>query len=213
MNHKQAMRVNPKTTAEIYRRGEGSFTPLPLTANFKPNLIMKTLRAFLFLLMLTSLVAFVSCKKKGDPTPSSVDGLLTYKAWQMTSESSGGDQTLKKYEEDDYWVFYSNGTCAVITGETVQGTDTIPTKKDPAKYRPSKQINAVSTWALSGDHQTLITPLVGGSSQISITRDKLVLTRITGAATNNSATYQVWTFKPKEGEVVVGAVALDGDYT
>src|SRR6218665_1527146 len=216
MNHKPAMRVNPKAVAEIYRCGEGNPAILPLTASFKPNfkpdIIMKTLSAFFFLLMVSSLVAFFSCKKKDDPAPTSVDGLLTYKAWQLTSIFYDGDQTLEKYQEDDYFVFYSNGTCVFITGES-QERDSSLTKKVPPKKIPNKQINGVSTWALSGDHKTLITGLLGGSSQITITKDKLVLTKITGPVANNSASYQVLTCKPKEGEIAGGAVVLDGRFT
>src|SRR6218665_1422600 len=229
MKHRKVRQVNKKNTAEIYLRGEESLAPLPLTTNFKSNLIMKTPGTFLFFLTVALLAALSSCKKKDDPAPvaesapaipTSVDGLLTYKAWQITSRYNRADHDLKVYEENDYWVFYPNGGCAIITGEDVMVGDVVDTKTPPIRKIPKKQTNTASTWTLSGDSKTLITSLVdGGNSEITITKDKLVLTRITdpnpntaGNTPSSSATYQIWTFKPKEGEVAGGAFSLNGRY-
>jgi len=221
MKHRKVRQVNKKTVAEIYLRGEESLAPLPLTTNFKPNLIMKTSSTFFFFLTAALLAAFSSCKKKDEPAPPpSVDELLTSKAWQITSKYDRIGHDLKTHEENDYWVFYPNGGCAIITGEDAIAGDSVNTKTQPAKKIPRKQTNTASTWTLSEDRKTLITPLVGGNSQITtITKDKLVLTRIIDdnpSITGNpssSATYQIWTFKLKEGEVAEGAFSLNGDYS
>src|SRR6218665_2489847 len=128
MKHKKVTQVNNTHTAEVcLREGEGFLnTPPPppppclatnFSPNFKPNLIMKTLSTFLSFLTVASLAVFFSCKKN-DPTPNSVDGLLTYRAWQISSwSSSGSPDNIEEYEKDDYWIYYANGTCASITGE------------------------------------------------------------------------------------------------
>jgi len=152
--------------------------------------------------------------------PASVDELLTSKAWQITSKYDRSDHNLRISEENDYWVFYPNGGCAIITGEDVVAGDSVDTKTPPIRKIPKKQTNTASTWALSGDSKTLITSLVdGGNSEITITKDKLVLTRITdpnpntaGNTPSRSATYKILTFKPKEGEVAGGAFSLNGGY-
>jgi len=69
MKHRKVRQVNKKNTAEIYLRGEESLAPLPLTTNFKSNLIMKTPGTFLFFLTVALLAALSSCKKKDDPAP------------------------------------------------------------------------------------------------------------------------------------------------
>src|SRR6218665_3085872 len=92
--------------------------PPPLPPLSKPNLTAKALNALVFFLTITSLVALFSCKKKEEPAPT-VEGLLTGKAWQLTSSSRSNValQGIEKYQEDDYLVYYSNGACAFITGE------------------------------------------------------------------------------------------------
>ncbi|PGH37565.1 MAG: hypothetical protein CRN43_20425 [Candidatus Nephrothrix sp. EaCA] len=177
---------------------------------------MKTLSTFLSFLTVASLAAFFSCKKN-DPTPNSVDGLLTYRGWQILSASAEGiPHSLEPYYENDYFVFYANGTYAIITGE-----DEIPLGKYSLSGAvPEKQSNYAATWALSGDHTilTLIDPNRSGTRtdgtrkeivhyKIGIAKDKLVLTEIEGKNTPVS----VWTFKPKEGEPAGGAVSLKDD--
>src|SRR6218665_2859957 len=151
---------------------------------------MKTLSTFLSFLTVALLAAFFSCKKN-DPTPNSVDGLLTYRGWQILSFSSEGVPLgLEKYNEDDYFVFYANGTYAFVTGE-----DEMPLRKNSLSGAvPEKQSNSFSsTWALSGDHTilTLMEPHRSGRRtdgslkevvhyKIGIAKDKLVLTEIEG---------------------------------
>src|SRR6218665_333971 len=106
MKHRKVRQLNKKTTAEICLRGEESLVYLPLTTNFKPNLIMKTPImktpiTFLFFLTVALLAAFSSCKKKDEPAPApSVDELLTSKAWQITSKYDRIDHDLKTHEEN-----------------------------------------------------------------------------------------------------------------
>src|SRR6218665_2953978 len=208
MKHKKVTQVNNTHTTEVcLREGEGFLPPPPpppcLATNFKPNLIMKTLSTFLSFLTVASLAVFFSCKKN-DPTPNSVDGLLTYKAWQISSSSSGGSpDNYEEYEKDDYWVYYANGTCAFITGE-----DEIPlTKSSLPNAVPTKQTNIVGTWALSGDHTILTRNRT--HYKIGVAKDKLVLT---GIDANDKPT-SVEIFKPKEGDAVGGAVSVSASST
>src|SRR6218665_3201425 len=212
MKHKKVTQVNNTHTTEVcLREGEGFLPPPPpppcLAANFKPNLIMKTLSTFLSFLTVASLAVFFSCKKN-DPTPNSVDGLLTYRAWQISSESSSGSpRNIQGYEADDYTVYYANGTYAVITGK-----DEIPLPKNsPSNAKPEKQHNSAGTWALSGDH-TILTRNSGRGDgthyKIGVAKDKLVLTRIDV----NDKPLSVIIYKPKEGDAAGGAVSLN-DYS
>ncbi|PGH38392.1 MAG: hypothetical protein CRN43_15410, partial [Candidatus Nephrothrix sp. EaCA] len=163
-------------------------------------------------------VALFSCKKKEEPAPT-VEGLLTGKAWQLTSSShsNGALQGIEKYQEDDYLVFYPNGTCAFITGED-QTPDSTSTMANPEVKIPKKQTDKASTWVLSDDNKILLTPLLGlGNSQIVITNDKLVLTqaRSRGGSSSsyNDSEISIQTLKPKEGGVpVVHTVGLEGHY-
>src|SRR6218665_840343 len=96
MKHRKVRQVNKKNTAEIYLRGEENLVSLPLTTNFKSNLIMKTPSTFLFFLTVAWLAVFSSCKKKDEPAPPpSVDELLTSKAWLVTSRYDRTEHNLK----------------------------------------------------------------------------------------------------------------------
>src|SRR6218665_125935 len=122
MKHKKVTQVNNTHTTEVcLREGEGFLPPPPpppcLATNFKPNLIMKTLSTFLSFLTVASLAVFFSCKKN-DPTPNSVDGLLTYTAWQISSwAASGAPGNIEEKEKGYYLIYYANGSCCSITGE------------------------------------------------------------------------------------------------
>src|SRR6218665_3170275 len=228
MAHKRIANSNKKTAAKIDRNGAENLLPPPAAPNppppppppplSKPNLTAKALNALVFFLTITSLVALFSCKKKEEPAPT-VEGLLTGKAWQLTSSShsNGALQGIEKYQEDDYLVFYSNGTCAFITGED-QTPDSTSTMANPEVKIPEKQTDKASTWLLSDDNKIFTTLFRGiRNSQIVITNYKLVLAQARSrgglSSSYNDSEISIQTLKPKEGGVpVVHTVGLEGRY-